>query len=135
MTDSPEKQIGPRGRLAIQTIAMPKDANANGDIFGGWLMSQMDLAGAVVAFECAQGRVVTVAVDAMTFKRPVLIGDVVSCYAEILRIGRSSMTVHIQAWARRRMSAGDMLQVTEGNYTYVAIDDAGRPRAVPAAAR
>jgi acyl-CoA thioesterase YciA len=116
---------------AIRTIAMPADANANGDIFGGWMMSQMDLAGAVVAVRRAKGRVVTVAVEAMVFHRPVMIGDLVSCYAEVERVGRTSMTVRIDAWVERRASA-EAEQVTSGHFTYVAIDDAGKPRPVPA---
>jgi acyl-CoA thioesterase YciA len=116
---------------AIRTIAMPADANANGDIFGGWMMAQMDLAGAVVAVRRAKGRVATVAVEAMAFHRPVMIGDLVSCYAEVERIGRTSMTIRIHAWVERRV-AGAPEQVTSGLFTYVAIDDKGRPRPVPA---
>ena len=115
---------------AIRTIAMPADANANGDIFGGWMMSQMDMAGAVVAVKRSKGRVATVAVEAMTFHRPVMIGDLVSCYAEVERVGRSSMRVRIDAWVERRTSAAAE-QVTSGHFTYVAIDDEGRPRPVP----
>jgi acyl-CoA thioesterase YciA len=117
---------------AIRTIAMPADANANGDIFGGWMMAQMDLAGAVVAVRRAKGRVATVAVEAMAFHRPVMIGDLVSCYAEVERVGRTSMTVRIDAWVERRVD-GAAEQVTSGHFTYVAIDETGRPRPVPAA--
>jgi acyl-CoA thioesterase YciA len=112
---------------AIRTIAMPADANANGDIFGGWMMAQMDLAGAVVAVRRAKGRVVTVAVEAMAFHRPVMIGDLVSCYAEVERVGRTSLTIRIDAWVERRAS-GEGEQVTSGLFTYVAIDEQGRPR-------
>ena len=121
----------PGGRdPAIRTIAMPKDANSNGDIFGGWMMTQMDLAGAVVAIRRARGRVATVAVEAMTFHKPVLIGDLVSCYAEVKRVGRSSIGVQIDAWVERRLD-GSAEQVTSGLFTYVAIDESGRPRALP----
>jgi acyl-CoA thioesterase YciA len=126
MTQTPPGKRDP----AIRTIAMPADANANGDIFGGWMMAQMDLAGAVVAVRRAKGRVATVAVEAMAFHRPVLIGDLVSCYAELERVGRSSMTIRIDAWVERRAS-GAAEQVTSGTFTYVAIDDKGRPRPVP----
>ena len=117
---------------AIRTIAMPADANANGDIFGGWMMAQMDLAGAVMAVRRASGRVATVAVEAMAFHRPVMIGDLVSCYAEVERVGRTSMTIRIDAWVERRVG-GKAEQVTSGLFTYVAIDDKGRPRPVPPA--
>ena len=114
---------------ALRTIAMPKDANPNGDIFGGWIMAQMDLAGAVPAFQRAKGRIATVAVDAMTFHRPVFIGDLVSCYATIKRVGRTSITIDVQTWVERRRD-GVHEKVTEGLFTYVAIDDAGKPRPV-----
>ena len=130
----------PQGELALQTVAMPKDTNANGDIFGGWLMSQMDIAGGITAFDRARGRVATVAVDAMTFHRPVYVGDVLCVYAEISRIGRTSITVQLEAWASRARRAGAeeamsradrREKVTEGLFTFVAIDDQGRPRPVP----
>jgi acyl-CoA thioesterase YciA len=127
MSDHPPLDREP----AIRTIPMPADANANGDIFGGWMMAQMDLAGAVAAMRQARGRVATVAVDAMTFHRPVMVGDLVSCYAEVSRVGRSSMAVRIDAWVERRLS-GEAEQVTSGTFTYVAIDDSGKPRPVPA---
>lgn len=114
---------------ALRTIAMPADANPNGDIFGGWIMAQMDLAGAVLAVRRAKGRVATVAVDAMAFHRPVFIGDLVSCYATITRVGRTSMTIDIATWVERRKD-GYHEKVTEGLFTYVAIDEMGRPRPV-----
>ncbi len=124
-------KTAPAGRdPAIRTIAMPADANANGDIFGGWMIAQMDLAGAVVAVHRAKGRVVTVAVEAMAFHRPVMIGDLVSCYAEVERVGRTSMTIRVDAWVERRTS-GKGEQVTSGLFTYVAIDNQGKPRTVP----
>lgn len=118
----------PTGEPAIRTIAMPADANANGDIFGGWLMAQMDLAAAVVAKREARGRVATVAVDAMEFHKPVLIGDLLSCYARMERIGRTSMTIRVESWIERWTGAMD--KVTAATFTYVAIDDEGRPRPV-----
>ncbi len=113
----------------LRTIAMPADANPNGDIFGGWIMAQMDLAGAVPAFQRAKGRVATVAVDAMTFHRPVFIGDHVSCYATVRKVGRTSITVDVETWVERRRD-GRHEKVTEGVFTYVAIDGNGRPRPV-----
>jgi acyl-CoA thioesterase YciA len=123
----------PKGELTVRTIAMPGDTNANGDIFGGWVMSQMDLAGGIKGVERAEGRVVTVAVEAMTFIRPVKVGDVLCVYTEVERVGRTSMRIHIEAWARRfRMSYRE--KVTDATFTFVAIDENGRPRPVPALA-
>ncbi len=118
---------------ALRTFAMPRDANPNGDIFGGWIMAQMDLAGAVAAVRRARGRVATVAVEAMEFHRPVNIGDLVSCYAAVTRVGRTSMRVEIETWVERRMTRVQE-KVTAGTFTYVAIDDKGRPRPVEAQA-
>ncbi|HET8731988.1 MAG TPA: acyl-CoA thioesterase [Moraxellaceae bacterium] len=120
----------PRGTLSLQTIAMPKDANANGDIFGGWLVSQMDLAAGVAARKQARGRVATVAIDAMVFLRPVKIGDIIGCYTEILTIGRSSMKIMVEVWETDDLS-GHQTKLTEGLFTFVAIDDNGRTRPVP----
>ncbi|MEX2009393.1 MAG: acyl-CoA thioesterase [Dongiaceae bacterium] len=118
----------PAGREpALRTIAMPADANPNGDIFGGWLMAQMDLAGSVEAVRRARGRVATVAVDAMSFHRPVFIGDLVSCYARLVRSGRTSLTVDVETWVERRAD-GAAERVTEGVFTYVALGPDGRPR-------
>ncbi len=119
----------PRGELQIRTLAMPADTNQNGDIFGGWVLGQMDIAGGIFAAKYARGRGVTVAVDAMTFRKPVYVGDVVCCYADLIRIGTSSITVRVEAWVLRR-NAGKRILVTEGNFTYVAIDEQGRPRRV-----
>lgn len=110
---------------ALRTFAMPRDANPNGDIFGGWIMAQMDLAGAVAAVRRARGRVATVA----EFHRPVNIGDLVSCYAEVTRVGRTSLRVEIETWVERRMNRVQE-KVTAGTFTYVAIDEKGRPRPV-----
>lgn len=123
----------PRGELMIRTLAMPADTNQNGDIFGGWVLGQMDIAGGVACFERAKGRVATVAVESMTFHQPVRVGDVLCCYVEIVKVGRTSMTTSIEAWILRR-GEGRREQVTEGRFTYVAIDDKGRPRPVPPAA-
>jgi len=121
-----------RREPALRTVAMPADANANGDIFGGWLLAQMDIAGAVAAMRRARCRVATVAVQTMSFHRPVLIGDLVSCYAEIARIGRTSLTVNVETWVERHFG-GSIEKVTEGVFTYVAIDAAGKPQPVPPA--
>ena len=121
----------PRGELTVRTIAMPADTNANGDIFGGWVMSQMDQAGGIAGVERAQGRVVTVAVDAMHFIRPVQVGDVLSVYTRIGRVGRTSMTIEVEAWAGRFRTA-TREKVTQATFTFVAIDDAGKPRPIPA---
>jgi len=129
MSQEPSK-TKPTGDPAIRTLAMPANTNPNGDIFGGWLMSQMDIAGGSIAVARSHGRTATVAVDAMTFHKPVFVGDVVSVYADLKRVGRTSMQVHVQAWARR--SRGELEEmVTEGTFTYVAIDENRRPRPVP----
>jgi acyl-CoA thioesterase YciA len=120
----------PQGDLALQTIAMPRDTNANGDIFGGWLLSQMDLAGGIAAAEVAQGRVATVAIDGMAFLTPVHVGAVVSCYTDILEIGRSSIRMMVEVWINSKHD-GEPIKVTEGEFVFVAIDENGRTRAVP----
>ncbi len=123
-------QEAPRGTLTVRTIAMPGDTNANGDIFGGWVMSRMDQAGGIAGVDRAQGRVVTIAVDAMTFFRPVKVGDVLSVYTEIESVGRTSMKILVEAWAKRfRTTLHE--KVTEATFTFVAIDEEGRPRPVP----
>ena len=121
----------PRGELAIRTLAMPADTNPPGDIFGGWLISQMDIAGGITANARARGRVATVAVTGFTFHKPVLVGDVVCCYADIRKIGRTSITIGVEAWVLRRDESSDRIKVTEGVFTFVAIDDDGSPRPVP----
>jgi len=111
---------------ALRTIAMPADTNANGDMFGGWMLSQMDLAGSVLATQKAKTRIATVGVEAMSFKAPVYVGDEVSFYCHIDKIGKTSITVHIESWARGRLK--DIARkVTEGKFTYVAIDETGKP--------
>ncbi len=110
---------------------MPRDANPSGDIFGGWTVSQMDLAGATFAAQQAQGRVATVSIDAMEFLRPVAVGDEVSCYCSLVKAGDTSLTVRIETWARSRGGAGTSDKVTEGTFTFVALDEEGKPRALP----
>ncbi|MEM7168870.1 MAG: acyl-CoA thioesterase [Pseudomonadota bacterium] len=121
---------GPRGELCTRTLAMPGFANPSGDIFGGWVLSQMDIAGGIAAGQLAQGRVVTVAVDAMTFVLPVHVGDVLCVYSEMVKTGRSSMTIHLEAWAQRDRIGREEL-VTQGTFTFVAVDEDGRPQALP----
>ena len=116
----------PKGELVIQTIAMPKDTNRDGDIFGGWLVSQMDLGSAILAAKAAKARVVTVAIEGMSFLHPVRVGDTVACYAWVERIGRTSMKIPVDVWVTRYMT-GKQLRVTHGVFTYVAVDDAGKP--------
>ncbi|MER2264804.1 acyl-CoA thioesterase [Methylobacterium oxalidis] len=120
----------PRGDLTVRTIAMPADTNANGDIFGGWVLSQMDQAGGIAGVDRAQGRVVTVALDAMTFIRPVRVGDVLCVYTRVASVGRTSMKIEVEAWARR-FCTQVREKVTEATLTFVAIDEAGRPRPIP----
>jgi acyl-CoA thioesterase YciA len=119
----------PESEPMIRAIAMPADANPHGDIFGGWLMSQMDLAGANAASRRSRGRCVTVAVDGMVFHEPVFIGDEVSLYCTMIRVGRTSMTIKVEAWRRSRTS-DTQTKVTEAMFTYVAVDDSRKPRPV-----
>ncbi len=125
----PSDETGPCGDLCTRTLAMPADTNANGDIFGGWLLSQMDIAGGVAASKVAKSRTVTVSIDAMNFRKPVYVGDLVSVHANLVRVGRTSMTIHLEAWVVRRKETKPIL-VTDGNFTYVAIDEEGRPQAI-----
>lgn len=124
-----DDQTEPQGALTIRTLAMPADTNPAGDIFGGWVMSQMDIAGAIAAVERVQGRVVTVAVEAMTFIAPVKVGDILCVYTEIERIGTTSITVNVEAWARRNRIA-DRVKVTDGRFVYVALGEDGQKRVV-----
>ena len=124
----------PRGDLTVRLAAMPRDTNANGDIFGGWVLSQMDQAGGIAAAEKAQGRVVTIAIEAMSFIRPVKVGDVLSVYTAVDHVGRTSMKIHVEAWARR-FRVHHREKVTDATFTFVAIDEAGRPRPVAAKAQ
>jgi acyl-CoA thioesterase YciA len=120
----------PRGDLCIRTLAMPADTNANGDIFGGWLLSQMDIGGGVFASKLANSRTVTVAIEAMNFRKAVYVGDLVSVHANLVRIGRTSITVHLEAWVLRRKEERQSILVTDGNFTYVSIDDHGEPQPI-----
>ena len=126
-------QDAPQGELVLRTLAMPADTNANGDIFGGWLMSQMDMGGAILAKEIAKGRVVTVRVDGMTFLKPVAVGDVVSCYARCIRTGNSSMTINVEVWIKKVSSEpiGQTYCATEAVFVYVAVDNSGKSRPLP----
>jgi acyl-CoA thioesterase YciA len=119
----------PHGDLALQTVGMPKDTNANGDIFGGWLLSQMDIAGMITASDVANGRVATVAINGMAFLTPVHVGAVVSCYCDVLEIGRSSIRIIVEVWIVSQQDR-EPIKVTEGEFVYVAIDENGRTRAI-----
>ena len=122
----------PRGKLpALRVVPMPADSNQNGDIFGGWIMAQVDVAGGTVAGRMARGRVATVAVNSFTFKQPVQIGDVLSLYADVKRIGNTSITVNVEVYAERGRAEARVVKVTEATLTYVAIDLEGRPRPIP----
>jgi acyl-CoA thioesterase YciA len=125
-------KIEPRGQLTTRTLAMPADANPSGDIFGGWVLSQMDIAAGICAGQRAQARVATVAIDAMKFIRPVSVGDVLCVYCEVLKVGRTSLAIHLEAWALKNRIGG-RVKVTEGLFTFVAIDPDGKPRPVPPA--
>lgn len=116
----------PEGDLVMRTLAMPADTNANGDIFGGWIVSQMDLGGCIIAKRYAQNRVVTVAIEGMSFLNPVQVGDIISCYAKLLKVGRTSMRIAVETWVERHLAA-TWFKVTEGVFTYVAIDEHRRP--------
>jgi len=116
---------------ALRAIAMPADTNPNGDIFGGWLLAQMDLAGGTVAVRRSHGRVATVGIEAMTFHKPVFVGDEVSCFAIIEKVGRTSIRVRVETWVRRERSEAEPIKVTQGVFTYVAIGEDRKPREVP----
>ncbi len=120
----------PQGELTIQTLAMPTSTNPNGDIFGGWLVSQMDLAAGILAKKISKGRAATVAIHSMTFLRPVRVGDLVSCHVELMGIGNTSMTIAVEVWIEA-LAIGEKHKVTEGTFIFVAIDDDGKPRQVP----
>lgn len=115
---------------ALRLVAMPKDTNEAGDIFGGWIMSQVDIAGAVVASQLSKGRVVTIAVTDFLFKKPVLVGDLISCYAKVIKVGKTSITVQLEVCAQRGGYAEECIKVTEATIVYVAVDDKGQPREV-----
>jgi acyl-CoA thioesterase YciA len=120
----------PEGQPAMRLLARPKDTNSIGDIFGGWIMSQVDLAGSVAACKRAKGRTVTVAVNSFHFKKPVCVGDVVSCYASVKEVGNTSITVFVEVYAERDPTKPEIIKVTEATLTYVAIDELGNPKQV-----
>ena len=128
--ESRRNSTGPRGELASRTLAMPADSNPRGDIFGGWIMALMDAAGKMSATPHAGGRVVTVAVSNIAFLAPVQVGDTVCCYTEVKRLGRTSITLDVEVWVLRQ-GQGDRIKVTDAEFTFVAIDEDGRPRALP----
>ena len=131
--DAPEEELPRDHHLVLKVIPLPADANANGDIFGGWVMAQMDLAGSVLPARLAQGRMAPVAVNEFIFRHPVRVGDILSLYASVTRVGRTSITVEVEVFAERFAQQGDYVKVTEARLTYVAIDSEGRPRPVPQA--
>ena len=129
---SPEGiQLPTDQELVLKVIPMPADCNANGDIFGGWVMAQVDLAGSVVPARYTQGRMATVAVNEFIFKQPVRVGDILSFFAKVSRLGRTSITVKVEVFAERFHAQGQYIKVTEASLTYVAIDDNGKPREIP----
>ena len=130
MADKQAHNDKPRGELTVRISAMPGDTNANGDIFGGWVLSRMDQAGGIAAVERAKGRVVTISLDGMTFIRPVKVGDVLEVFTEVESIGRTSMKIHVEAWVRR-FQTHMQEKVTDATFTFVAIDDNGKPRPIP----
>lgn len=117
--------------LVLRVVPMPADVNASGDIFGGWVMSQVDIGGAVLPMRIAGGRIATVAVNQFVFKQPVKVGDLLSVYAEIVRVGNTSITVEVEVWAQRLFNQEELVKVTEATLTYVAVDGHGTPRPVP----
>ena len=132
MTEREEIMTLPQGKEpTLRVIPMPADANHTGDIFGGWIMSQVDLAGSVPAVRLAQGRVATVAVNSFVFRQPVFVGDVVSFYAEVVKVGRTSITVDVEVYSQRRREKELCVKVTEATLTYVAVDENRKPRSVP----
>lgn len=131
-TQQTETQRLPQEREPVlRVVPMPSDANYLGDIFGGWIMAQVDIAGSIPAMRRARGRVATVAVNSFVFKQPVFVGDLVSLYAEVIRVGRTSITVDVQVYAQRNPAEEECVKVTEATLTYVAVDEKRRPRVVP----
>lgn len=124
-------ELHPDMELVTRVMPLPKDANGNGDIFGGWIMAQVDLAGSALPVRISRGRVATIAVNEFVFRSSVSVGDLLSIYARIVRIGNTSMTVHVEVWAERNPVNPHLVKVTEANITYVAIDEHGKPRTVP----
>jgi len=129
-SDAQQTELPRNREPALRVVPMPADANSTGDIFGGWIMSQVDIAGAIPAIRLAKGRVATIAVNSFVFKQPVLIGDLVSFYAKVVRVGRTSITVDVEVWAQRGIPEEVTVKVTEATLTYVAVDKERKPRAV-----
>ena len=129
MNTQQKQSATPRGKLTLRTLAMPADTNPSGDIFGGWVMSQMDIGSAICASELTKCRVVTAAVDSMSFIEPVYVGDVLCVYCEIIKTGRTSLNVHVEAWARRNKHE-ERVQVTQGTFIFVALDGEGQPKEI-----
>jgi acyl-CoA thioesterase YciA len=127
---APLKSLPADMELVLKVIPLPADVNANGDIFGGWVMAQCDLAGSVIPARHAKGRMATVAVNEFVFKQPVRLGDILSFYSKLVRIGRTSVTVTVEVFAERYQAQGEYIKVTQATFTYVAIDDNGRPRPI-----
>ena len=130
-TSPPGIQLPTDQELVLKVIPMPADCNSNGDIFGGWVMAQVDLAGSVLPARYTQGRMATVAVNEFIFKQPVRVGDILSFFSKVTRIGRTSITVKVEVYAERFHTQGRYVKVTEASLTYVAIDDNGKPRELP----
>jgi acyl-CoA thioesterase YciA len=131
MADAQAPMLLPKGKEpTLRVVPMPADANHTGDIFGGWIMSQVDLAGSIPALRAAQGRVATVAVNSFVFRQPVFVGDLVSFYAEVVKVGRTSITVDVEVYSQRRPDKEQCVKVTEATLTYVAVDENRRPRVV-----
>lgn len=120
----------PQGELAVRVLAMPADTNPAGDIFGGWVLSQMDIAGGLVTARATKGRTVTVAIDSMNFHKPVLVGDTLCCYVSVVKMGKTSITVKIESWVRRQYDDAERVLVTEGMFTYVAVTKDRVPRKI-----
>lgn len=130
MTDTPPMAVLPDHPPTLRVLAMPTNTNAAGDIFGGWIMSQVDIAGSIAAYRRAKGRVVTVAVNSFQFHQPVFVGDLISCYADVTRVGRTSLTVRVEVYAERNRLVEECIKVTEATLTFVAVDGNRRPRPV-----
>ncbi|PCH63183.1 MAG: acyl-CoA thioesterase [SAR86 cluster bacterium] len=130
MQNNDQQSVSPLGELALQTLAMPKDTNANGDIFGGWLLSQMDLAAGITTKKIAKGRAVTVAINNVVFLLPVKVGSIVSCYAKLIEIGRSSMKINVEVWMTGEHTDNQTCKAAEGLFIFVAIDDKGDTRVI-----
>jgi acyl-CoA thioesterase YciA len=131
LASAPHVSLPADKELVMKVIPMPADTNSNGDIFGGWVMAQVDLAGSVIPARYTQGRMATVAVNEFVFKQPVRVGDILSFYSSVSRIGRTSITVQVEVYAERFRTQGQYIKVTEARVTYVAIDEQGRPRTIP----